>query len=245
MKKKALFYAVATSAVFGAFAEQDIKTNLKLEVLSQDVWRGIIRDEKPVVQGTATVSHSSGLFAAVWANYALDSDSDFTGSSELNNMKYTLGYASELGNLAYSLGTIIYTKPNNSDNDSTYELFVNTSIKNLPVKPYLEVAYDINDLNGLYAKAGIEDQIAVSESLSLTVGAALGYGDSDWNEFFYKESRDSLVDGVVYTKLNYALSENASIGATLSYSELVDNATNEPKTTDNTVYGGVSYSHNF
>jgi uncharacterized protein (TIGR02001 family) len=247
MKKYAVLAMAALAVTAGsAFAEGEaFQVETEVGVLSHYVWRGVVVDERPTMQGNITVSHESGFFADVWANYALSESSDFTDKAELNEVDYTLGYASTYENIDYSAGMIIYSFPNDSDTGTTTELFVTAALNNLIVTPYLEVYYDIDDVDGLYAKMGVEDELEISDAMTLTVGASIGYGSKEYTDAYFGNTSDMLLDGVLYTTASYALSEKAAVNCTLAYSELVDNSIENEATCNGAIYGGVSFSYNF
>lgn len=251
--KKCAAVAIAALAVAAgsAFAEEEtFKVDAEVGVLTHYVWRGTVLEERPTMQGNVTVSHESGLFADVWFNNALSESSDMTGEAELNEVDYTFGYASTYENIDYSAGVIVYSFPNDSDADETTELFVTAALNDLIVTPYLELYYDVDDVEGLYAKLGVEDEVEISEAMTLTVGASIGYGSKDYTDaYFPGKQSDTLIDGVIYAGASYALSEQSAVNCTLAYSALVDEGVNdaadETYGADDVVVAGISFSHSF
>ena len=252
MKKCAALAIAALAVTAGsAFAEEEaFQVDTEVGVLSHYVWRGMVLDEKPVMQGNVTVSHETGFFADVWFNNALSESSDMTGEAELNEIDYTVGYASTYKSIDYSAGAIVYAFPNDSDEDTTYELFMTAALNDQIVTPYFELYTDINEVNGVYAKLGVEDDIEISDALTLTVGASIGYGSDQFNEGYFGDEDSALLDGSVYASASYALSAQAALNGSLAYSKLVDGGVGDladdgEYASDNALVAGVSYSYNF
>lgn len=245
MKKCAAFAIAALAVTAGsAFAEGEYQVDTEVGVLSHYVWRGNVLDERPTMQGNVTVSHESGFFTDLWFNHALDSKSDLTDDIELNEIDFTAGYASTYENIDYSAGMIYYTFPA-QESDDTVEFFATAALNDQIVTPYLELYWDAKEVNGLYAKMGLEKDIDVSEAMTVTVGAAMGYGSSNYSEVYFGEQRDTLLDATVYATASYALSEKAAINGSVLYSDLADGAVNAGENSDRAAVAGVSYSYSF
>jgi uncharacterized protein (TIGR02001 family) len=249
-KCAALVIAALAVTAGSAFAEEKaIQVDTEIGVLSHYVWRGMVLDERATAQGNVTFSHESGFFADVWFNTALSESSDITGEAELNEVDYTFGYASTFKNIDYSAGAIVYAFPNDSDLDSTYELFVTAAVNDLIVTPYFELYTDINEANGVYAKLGVEDDIEISDAVTVTFGASMGYGSDQFNEYYFGDEDSALLDGSIYAKGSYALSEQAALSCMISFSKLVDGGVGDIADglyeSDKAVVAGVSYSYSF
>lgn len=251
MKKCAALTIAALAVSAGsAFAEDNaVQVDTEVGVLTHYVWRGNVLEERPTAQGNISVSHESGLFADAWFNYALSDQSDITTQAELNEVDYTLGYASTYDNIDYSAGVIYYTFPNISGAEDTAEIFVTAALNDQIVTPYVEAYWDVKEVNGLYAKLGLEKGLDISEAMTLTVGASMGYGSKQYTDAYFNKQSDSLLDGVLYLGASYALSEKAAINLSASYSALVDGSINQQvdhdAIADDVVVGGVSYSYSF
>ncbi len=247
MKKCVALGAVAAAMISGSAMAEEKATSVEFElgVYSHDIWRGIVRDENPVLQGSVKIENN-GFFAEAWFNHALNESSDKTGEAELNLADYTLGYENTLGVVDYSFGATLFTDPNNSEEDSTYELFATAELNNIPVvTPYFEVHHDINEVNGWYFFGGLESDFDISDATVLTVGVSTGYGCNDYNEHWYGENTSRLLDGTLYAKATYAVSENVSLNGIISYTELLDNANDAGKNDDQVFMGGGSVALQF
>ena len=254
--KKCLALGLFSSAIISAAIAEDstqmtenlasteklpITVELELGVYSHDIRRGVVRDGT-CMQGSAKVS--SNGFCRDLDELRTSESSDFSDNL-LNLADYTFGYEGVAGAFDFSVGTTIYTAPNNSDIDSTYEVFATAEMNNLFVTPYAEINYDINEINGFYGKVGVENDIDVSDSLLVTFGASAGFGCDDYNAAYFGKSRSSVLDGVLYAKASYAVSETLSLNGIVSYIEILDDGINSYASNNEEYTCGASIAMRF
>ena len=148
-----------------AFADEaappsDITVTGSASVASQYRFRGISQsDNKPVIQGAITVSHSSGFYVATWGSSATGNDAVDIGGTEIDVYG---GWTGKLGGSGVTLdaGVYGYLYPGNTPGN-VYEL-------------YGSLAYALGPVN---AKAGVyfaPDQKNTSRSNTYVYGELSG-----------------------------------------------------------------------
>lgn len=244
--KKTVLMMIAAAFAAGAVYAADVDVDIGM--YSQYMWRGMNLDSKPVIQGGVTVTHEKGFYANVWGNYAMEDDFVGEDYDDLNEVDYTLGYAGTYKALDYDVGYIYYSFPN-TDYVSTQELYAGVALNNLPVTPSLYVYYDFKEVDGFYAVADLNYGVDLSDTLSMEVGASLGWGDSNYHEAWYGKDSSSVSDMTVYTGLSYALTESVSLNGSLSCSFYPDGALADAAEAsyahDQNLFGGLNVSYSF
>lgn len=243
---------VMVVAALVAGAAQAASVDADIGVASKYVWRGMLLDEQPVVQGGVTVSHEKGFYANVWGNYSLSGDyaqDYFGGADGLNEVDYTVGYAGTIDALDYDFGYIYYSFPN-TDFLSTSEIYAGVALNNLAVTPSIYAYYDVDEVNGFYVIGDLNYGKDLSEALSMEVGASVAWASENFNEFYLGRDSSSLADMALYTGLSYALSESVSLNGSLVYSFFPDRASAVAADTlygneQDNLFGSVSIAYNF
>lgn len=83
----------------------DVEIGANVGFVSEYSFRGIAQsNEEPAIQGGFDLSHSSGLYAGVWA-----SSVDFNDASIETD--FYAGYSSSIDNFSYDIGAIYYAYP--------------------------------------------------------------------------------------------------------------------------------------
>jgi hypothetical protein len=236
MKKFAVVVVVCSlmTVCTPVFALGDFAFNLTSDFYSKYVWRGQLLNDDPVFQPGLGVTYKGFTFS-VWGNADL---TDYTGNpGEFTEWDYTLSYSGKFnpdGKLGYTAGFIKYQFPSSSLDTSefywglTYDTFLSPSIT---------LYHDIDAAPGaIYASFGIshtvENVIKVSETTSanLVLGATLGWGNSDYNKWYWANADDSsksvtkssFQDLVLKASLPFALANGWSVTPSISYIILVD-----------------------
>lgn len=240
----AVTWTVLTLAGF-ALAEEEaakLEAGLDLPVLSGYVWRGQVLNDEAVVQPSLTVT-KGGFSLNTWANYSLTDN--VTEDSDFNEVDLTVSYDFTVGPASYSVGLVEYLFPNTTFS-GTREVYVGASLDNLPVTPAATVYYDFDEADGAYVTVSLGYSHAVSEALSLDVSGSIGYGFSDYNEFYFGVADDALNDGNVTLSLSYAVNDSWSISPAVTYSALLDDdikdASKELYFDDSQVVGSLTAS---
>ncbi|HBG77762.1 MAG TPA: hypothetical protein DDW84_02775 [Phycisphaerales bacterium] len=216
------------------FAGDDFAFNLTSDFYSKYVWRGQLLNDDPVFQPGISVGYKGFTFG-VWGNADL---TNYTGNSgEFTEFDYTLSYSGKFnpdGKLGYTLGVVHYQFP--SSFLDTTEIFWGLTYDTF-LSPSITLYHDIDEAGGAtYASFGIshtiENIIKVSEktSANLVLGATLGWGSSEYNEWYWANANDSdksvtrsaFNDLALKASLPFALANGWSITPSISYVILVD-----------------------
>lgn len=197
-----------------------VNVEADLGVYSEYIWHGIVFDNRPVVQGSATVTHETGFYLTAWWNYSTSAES--IGESGLNELDYTLGFAGTYAVIDYDLGYSYFTFPT-TQWDEYQEIYVGVALNNWVITPSLYAYYDImRDTDTLYFVADLNYGKALCDTVSVEVGSSLGWGNGNYHEFWVGKKTDGVSDLNVYTGLSYALSEDLSLNGKINYSLFPD-----------------------
>jgi uncharacterized protein (TIGR02001 family) len=94
----------------------DAEISANVGFVTEYSFRGIAQsNEEPAIQGGFDISHSSGLYAGVWA-----ANVEF-GDATIETDVYA-GYSGSVGNFSYDLGAIYYAYPG-SQNNLNYDFY--------------------------------------------------------------------------------------------------------------------------
>jgi uncharacterized protein (TIGR02001 family) len=250
---RAITGLAAVCAVMGltqgsAQAGDPLSLDISADVATKYVWRGQLITDDPVLQPSATLS-GYGFSANVWGNVDFtDVNETDGGSFNLREVDYTLSYGfSPSEGLDLEAGIIWYTFPGG---DSTGEVYGSVCLSAVPLSPTLAVYYDFDEVDGFYANLGVGHTFELTEKLGLSLGASLGWGDSDYHEFYFGQAASSsLSDLLLSASLDYTLTERVSVSLYVAYSDLLDSDVEALADTgygdSDIVYGGVSLGVSF
>ena len=201
-----------------------LSIEFSMDILSDYVWRGEICNDNPVWQPSATLGYDFGdygaLSANIWSTFDLTHKrgtcTNSRRSAGLQEIDYTLSYAVELAGVGFEIGHIWYTYPNNNG-PTDQDLYATVSYDNPIVTPSASVYYNYsdsagNDLSCLYYTFGLGHDFAITDDLTLSPGASLGFGGNAWTD-----CGTELTDQTVGISASYALCANVSVGAQVNY----------------------------
>ena len=205
---------------FGPFAEATV------DVLSDYVWRGIILNDNPVWQPSATVGFNAGEFGTAsfnaWASFdATHRRGTFTNSRRacgLQEIDYTISYSKDFGPVGLEFGHLWYTYPNNNGN-SDQELYGTVAYNNEWVTPSASAFWNYsdsagNDASSAYFSFKLSRDFEVVEDLALTPKAEIGFGD---HAYTYSAGGTELTDQTIGVSTSYNVTEWFSVGAQVNY----------------------------
>lgn len=219
---------------------QELPVSLELgaDIVSKYVWRGQLLTDDPVVQPSATVSFA-GLSLNVWGSVDStdinEKGDDPTGPEyRLQEADYTLSYAlSPVDGLDLEAGLIYYDFPG-TGLYGTNEVYVSIALSDLPLSPTLAAYHDFDELNdAVYANFSVSHTVELAEKLGLSLGAAVGWGDTDYHDayFTYEDEVDptqsisaresGFSDLSLSASLECAVNENFGLTLCVGYSEIL------------------------
>lgn len=237
--------ALTAGSVRTQAAMPEFEFEASVDVAAKYVWRGFLLTDDPVIQPGFTVS-SGGLAFNVWGN--IDTTDINEGSPDedyrIQEIDYTLSYGfSPSDGVDMEVGVIRYDFPGTAF-DSTTEVYVSASLDVL-LAPTLAVYYDIDESDGVYVNGSIGHTFALSEDLGLSLGASLGWGDDDNNDFYYGVDDSGIADLMLSGSLDYAVSENFGISFYLGYSEIIDSDLEDALADSDVFNGGLNFTYSF
>ena len=112
----ALVLALAGPAV----AQDEAAVSVGVDVVSDYVWRGQVRNDDGALQPWGCVEYSGFTFG-LWGSMDLD-DQPNDAQWEFTEVDVKASYAIPIGTYALDVGAVYYNYPN-SDAESTYEIF--------------------------------------------------------------------------------------------------------------------------
>ena len=176
-------FAQSEAAPAEAAAEEEGPFSISggVTVVSDYRFRGVsLSGEEPTVQGTATVSHSSGFYVGVWGS-GLASGTDFGGSE----IDIYAGWGGDIGGVTVDANVTQYTYPNQTGATPVdyLELLGSVSKDVGPVNAKVGVGYvpkqsGYGDASAIYL---YNDYAVGIPGTPFTLKAHGGYNKSDFN----------------------------------------------------------------
>ena len=222
---------IAASMMLAGVAKADefpFEFEVGADIFSHYVWRGFIVTDDPVLQPSVTLS-AYGFSFNVWGSIDLtDLNEDPGEDYRLQEIDYTLSYGfSPMEGLDLEAGVIHYTFPGVRDEDGnnvdpTSEVYGSVALSMVPyVVPSITAYYDFDAVDGWYLSASLDSEFSLTEKLTLGLGAALGYGDRDYNTGYWEVESSGLNDLNLSASLSYQVNDSFSVGVSAGYMVLV------------------------
>ncbi len=207
-----------------------LSVSVSVDVLSDYIWRGTICNDNPVWQPSVGLTYDAGDYgyvsANIWSSFDLThkqgSATNSRRSCGLQEIDYTLSYGVELFGVGFEVGHIWYTFPNNNG-ASDREIYGSVAYENPIVTPSATVYWSYTnsgdaDPSQVYYSFGLSHDFALTDSLTLTPNASLGFGGNAWTKNVTDEALGTeLTDQTVGLSLTYALTDWVSLGAQVNY----------------------------
>lgn len=189
------------------------------------VWRGVNFVNEGVLQPSLTGSWN-GWTVNFWGNYETTDVNTYygtsTGKNRITEWDSTLSRNFDFESGTGTFGVTHYDFPN-TGTASTTEFWANFALKQA-FSPYLYVAYDVDETDGFYAKVGGNYSMpcALVKGANWNLGAWMGYGSEDFNNFWYGNNESALADYGFDAKLSYNFTEMTYGTLHLAYTGLMD-----------------------
>ena len=261
--------AVAAMPLAASAAEAEVFA----DILSAYVFNGQVGNDEAVFQPGLDVSGPLGLGYSLWANMDLTDSArswypDTAG--EWNEIDLGLNWTAPWeGPVSLTLGGIYYAYPQDTSAvelpedgsgpvieqhpaDGGYEVFAKVKAEDRPLTPALKFCHDLDDSSDWIALLSIGHSFDIVDKLALDLGATLGYAGK-----YYLDSNYGSTTGDAFTHaqfdaiLNYAVTEQASVGLKGSFSTILDgDARDDIEGGDvypevDIFFGGVTASYSF
>jgi uncharacterized protein (TIGR02001 family) len=230
----------------GAGDAAPLEMELGVDVVSKYVWRGMLLTDDPVIQPGVTAS-AYGFSANVWSSIDVSDINEMDGDDDykIQEVDYTLSYAlSPVEGLDLEAGYVYYSFPG-TPFSSTAEVFGSLCASAIPLSPALTIYYDVDEIDGFYGSFSLGHAFEISESLSVGLGAAVGYGESDYNNGYFGVDDDALNDLALSVSLDYAVNEMCSVSGYVGFSTLLDSEIDEAVAESDIVTVGANLTFSF
>lgn len=163
----------ATFALVLASSGSAIAVRYGAGLFSHYVWRGITLTDDPVLQPSVTISHDGGVSLEVWGNVDLGDDNDTPW--ELTEARIVVDWSRQFGAVELGAGAVEYLFPN-TPFPGTREVLVHVRY-DAAVSPRLDLAYDIDEIQGLYARLTFAYARAFGERWGGRIEASAAWAD--------------------------------------------------------------------
>lgn len=199
-----------------ASAAVEVSGDVYAGVSDKYLWRGFdLSGSEAVAQGGMDISAGNFTFS-YWNNLQLGTDEgEGFQSGESTETDIIIDYSTDLSDMvSISVGNIFY---NLEGLDDTNELYVSLALNTI-LSPAFTVYYDWDaaDEAGLFYTLAVGHDIALTEALSLSLGALASYNQSsDYAVGDYDEFHDYELSAA----LDFAVTEAISVGASFIFSE--------------------------
>lgn len=263
MNLKKTILATTATAVFlagsSAFALAEEPAgptgDMGISLLSKYVWRGYeLSNDSIVIQPSLTASYM-GFGFNLWGNLDTDQDADLFGvdGSNWNETDMTLSYDRSAGMVGYSVGYIYYGL---DGADDTQEIYGSVGLDTL-LAPTLTIYRDIDAFPGWYATLAIGHSIALTEAISLDLGAHISYLMVDDASTMADPSDPTdeysdFHDGQLSVSVSIPINEYLTVSPELYYSFALGSdasdiiqAASVSGDDDDFIYGGVTLSMSY
>ena len=240
--KKILVLAAAAS-MLAAFTAAAADASLTLDVLSAYVTHGQVVNDEAVFQPSIDIEGPFGFGFNVWASMNLtdNEDCDFPDSAgkfgEYNfDLNWTLPWE---GPVSLTLGGIICVYPLEEseveeDEDGEYAaskapadgekiVYATLAAEDLPLSPSITVHHSTRHTDDWLVKLAIGHSFDITDALSLDLGAEVCYAGKYYVVADYGSNAGSTWGNAQFdAALNYAVSDDLSLGLTASFSTILD-----------------------
>ena len=242
----ALLGACTGSVAVAEESMDDRSFSLEMTFSSRYVWRGINLVDDPVFQPSISATHR-GFTLSIWGNMEMTNSNDEVG--EFTEIDYVFDYTWSWNELSLSAGAIHYQFPNVGP-PTTTEVYGGVGLDVL-LSPTLTVYQDVDQADGTYAALSLghtfEGAWAISDGIRMSVdlSSSIGYGSSNFTDFYYGSESVAFTDALISVGLPIAIVERWTITPSVSYSSLLDGGVRRGMDEDDNVWGGLSLSFSF
>ena len=235
----ALLAVCSLSSCYVLSAEDVPAVDYELIAASQYNFRGMVNNEKGVIQGEAAVTHPTAwangfLTVAAWANFDLQND---TGDAwfpdghqgEPSEIDLKVAYSETYHEFDITAGVESYALQNPDDfpltgeRGETKEAFVEVGrLVPFDLYPAVSVHFDFDEVDGWYMTGSVAREFPLDEKLTADAKVALSYSDEEASDWTYGLDAAGLADLRVSGALNYFYDDHTTLLTSLNFATIVD-----------------------
>jgi hypothetical protein len=233
-----------------------------MRIASAHVFRGQTMTENAVFQPSIAVGLPSKLGGSTtfraFGNLDLTDHAgqawfDDGHAGEFTQIDLTASQTLRLGPADVTAGLIQYTWANNSTFPfvpfpNTGEVFVQVAAEWAGLRPAITLHRDIDEVEGLYARADLSHDLLLSRDVRLQIAAWLGWSDDEHGRWLYRTATSGLADAGLEARLCFDLDPVTSLQVTAAGSTIVDDAYRQwfrPRIDADVVWFGVDLAWRF
>ncbi|QHI68560.1 TorF family putative porin [Tichowtungia aerotolerans] len=244
MKKSIVMMTVAVAS---AVSVQAADVSAYVDFASAYVFRGVTLNNGLVMQpgleasGFAVPEEYGSVAVGIWGNYDINNIRDNTGkeTGDFSRIDYYVSYSLPVDAMDVSVGYIEYTYPNGGTSDKELNLTLGSALGTNGLYASFGINYgvggEIDDT--WYIQPALSYETDISDALFASAGVSVGYVvDGDTTGFN---------DATASLGLDYALNDNWSVSAGLTYIAQLDEAVLNDDDYDVAVVGTVGVGCDF
>jgi uncharacterized protein (TIGR02001 family) len=224
-----LIALLAVITLASAQEEEDrIAFSFGADIASKYVWRGQVLNDEAVLQPTVDLSVNAlgGTVGFNW--WAVMDMTDINGEvDQLTENDWTISYTTSLGPVELSAGYIYYYFPQITGESDTTEVYVGVSIPIISKEKFslgasVTAYYDIENVRGYYGNIGFEAGVPLSDKWNLSLSAAVGIADDNYNEVYFGVKNDGFNDLTASVGLSCAIDDHSELSLSLTWNDVLD-----------------------
>jgi hypothetical protein len=212
------------------------QVDLGMDAASAFVHRGMTLVNRPVLQPHMDVALDASTGGQLGFTVSGNIDLyDNTGSAwfpdghagRFTQIEMVADYQHQLGWLTLKGGIHSYNLPNgqeftNGERGGTNEVFLLASGDVLETTPYVSVHYDFDEVNDVYARAGLSEDFDLGAGWKLDLDGSLGYAGRDQAAWMYGLQQSGWADLRGSALVNYEWDDRTTLQLGLHGSTIVD-----------------------
>ena len=232
-------FAAITASTSTACLAAD--ASVAVDAMSAYVWRGLTFNDGIVLQPSIDVT-SGGFGINVWSNMDVDDYNGAVEEGEFSEVDLTASYSFSAGPVDAGIGIIEYLFP--AGGSSTTELYASAGMDIVGgLSAAATLYYDIDQVEDYYATFGLSYGFDLSDSLSMGFSGDIAYAGEDFAMAYGGGTEAGLFNYVVGFSLDFAASEDLSIGISATYTDSLDDDVLADESVDTKFYGGISIAY--
>lgn len=244
MKKVIIMTALGClCAVSTAHHSRAADVTAAVDINSAYVWRGLTFNDGIVLQPSLDVT-AGGFGLNVWGNLDVDDYDNTIDSGEFSEVDLTVSYGFSAGPVDLGIGYIEYLFPGGCE--ATSELFVTAGMDfESGFFGGVELYYDIDQVEDFYATASIGYAFDFNEQTSLELGGMISYAGEDFVLAYTGGTDGGFFNYSLSAAFSYAVTDGLSAGASVTYTESLDEDALPDESMDTNFFGGISIAYSF
>lgn len=242
--------ALMSAAGVSQAEESALGIDVSADFYGKYIWRGQNLVDDWVFQPGVNFAYGN-LSAGIWGNSDMHGDAGDNQDWEFTELDYYADYSSTVPGadwLGYSVGVIYYYFPGSVE--ETTEVYWGFSVDTL-LSPSVTVYHDVDEADGTYVSFGIGhsiEQISDDLPVGVDVGLSVGWGDSDYNEFYWGSGVDSELNDLALQVAFPVAMGSWSVTPSINYVALLGDDVSDSNAyhdDDDYLFCGVSLSTSF